>query len=538
MPDMGRILAGALLLVHLLLMASGGEGASPYLEIDEFALAAPAGAEATPGDLARYLSMAGEGDEERSRAIYRWITSKIDYDVEAFAKGGPGVGGRGRSPEEVLSERRGVCGEYSALFAMLCQLSGLEAEVIPGIGKGSGYTVGSDIPGSRNHAWNAVKIDGEWRLVDSTWGAGYLDPRAGFVEKFEEFYFLTPPEDLVWTHLPQDPRWQLLDPPISVEEFEGLPYPKAAFFNNDILILDPVEGTIGSDGEAAVLLSAPEEVGFIAELFDERGKKLPGRFAQVRRSEDRILIRAETPGPGNYTLRIYSKGAREPKEAYAWTLDYRIAAGRNAPVGIGYPVVWDGFWEMGLEAKSHPGGLIEAGAEVEVAFSAPEDVLLLARLLDGGGRELPEEATFAQREGEDYVARAVFPAPGDYTLRIYGKRGGDPGGEYSSVLEYAVVAGAGSEGAGYPRALGTFAEVGGRLIRPLEGRLPAGAREFDLLVPAAGDVAVISGGRWTALTGDGERFRGEAVLSGAEARVAARFSEDRGYGVLLVYDVV
>ncbi|UEC43069.1 MAG: hypothetical protein METHAR1v1_1060021 [Methanothrix sp.] len=535
MPDMGRLLLWALLLVHLLPMASGGEGASPYLEIDEFALAAPAGAEATPGDLARYLSMAGDGDEERARAIYRWITAKIDYDVEA-SKGGPGVGGRGRSPEEVLSERRGVCGEYSALFARLCQLSGLEAEVIPGIGKGSGYTVGSDIPGSRNHAWNAVKIDGEWRLVDSTWGAGYLDPRAGFVEKFEEFYFLTPPEDLVWTHLPEDPRWQLLEEPLSREEFEGLPYPKAAFFNNDILILEPMEGTIGSDGEAAVHLSAPEEVGFIAELFDERGEKLPGRFAQVRRSGGEVLVRAAFPDPGDYTLRIYSKRF-QAEEAYAWTLDYRIAAGMNAPAGVGFPAVWDGFWEMGLEAKSHPGGLIEAGAEMEVAFSAPEEVLLLARLLDDGGRELPEEATFAQREGEDYVVRAAFPAQGEYTLRIYGRRGGDPGGEYAPVLEYAVVAGAGNDGAGYPRALGAFAAVGARLIHPLEGRLPAASQEFDLLVPGAGDVAVINGGVWTRLTKDGEHFWGEAVLSGGEARVAARFSEDREYSVLLAYDV-
>ncbi|MGB3944734.1 MAG: transglutaminase domain-containing protein [Methanothrix sp.] len=528
----------SLLLAHLIPMAAfGGEEASPRLEIDQFALAAPAGAEATPGDLARYLSMAGDADEERARAIYQWITANIDYDVEALKGGRAGVGGRVRSPEEVLAERRGVCGEYSALFAKLCHLSGLEAEVIPGIGRGSGYTVGSDIPGSRNHAWNAVKIDGEWRLVDSTWGAGYLDPRAGFVEKFEEFYFLTPPEYLVWTHLPEDPRWQLLDLPISRGEYVALPYPKAAFFNNDILILEPMEGTIGSGGEAAVLLSAPEDVRFIAELLDERGEKLPGRFAQVQRSEDGVLIRAEAPGPGNYTLRIYSKRSKA-EEAYAWTLDYRIAAGRNAPAVIGYPVVWDSFSEMGLEAKSHPGGLIEAGSLVEVAFSAPRDVRLLARLLDGAGRELPEGRGFAQREGGDYVVRATFPAPGEYTLRIYGRRGGDPGGDYAPVLEYTVVAGAGSDGAGYPRALGAFAAVGARLIHPLEGRLQAGAREFDLLVPGAEDVAVINGGVWSRLAKDGESFQGEAVLSGGEARVAARFADDPSYRVLLVYDVV
>jgi hypothetical protein len=534
MSDMRRLLA-AILLATLLAAAPGGEGANFYIKIDEFALAAPA--DLSIEGLALYLSGAGEGDEERARAIYRWITANIDYDVEGFTNGLIAAGGRGRTPEEVLAGRRGVCSEYSALFDRLCQLSGLEAVVISGFGKGSGYSVGSDIPESINHAWNAVKIDGHWKLVDSTWGAGYLDPSGGFIKKFEEFYFLAPPEDLIWTHLPEDPAWQLLDPTVSREEFVALPYPKPALFNNDIEILDPLEGTIDSDGEAAVHLCAPEEVGFIADLFDEGGEKLPGRFVQVQRSGGEVLVRAACPGPGDYTLRIYSKSSGGAQEAYAWTLDYRIAAGSNSSAGKGFPVVWDGFWDMGLEAKSHPEGLIEAGALVEVSFSAPENVLLMARLLDGGGRELPEGRTFAQREGEVYVVMASFPAPGDYTLRIYGKRGGDPAGEYTSLLEYAVVAGEGSEDAGYPRTLGTFAEAGARLIRPLEGRLPAGVQEFELLVPGAGDVAVISGGVWTRLAKDGERFQGVAALSSGEARVAARFSEDRGYGVLLVYDV-
>jgi hypothetical protein len=95
---------------------------------------------------------------------------------------------------------------------------------------------------------------------------------------------------------------------------------------------------------------------------------------------------------------------------------------------------------MGLDFGSHPEGVIFAGSELNVTLSAPEEVLLLARLLDGDGRELPEEETFAQRE----VVRATFPKPGNYTLRIYAKRGGGPEGEYTSVIEYTVVAKPGS----------------------------------------------------------------------------------------------
>ncbi|HPE63101.1 MAG TPA: transglutaminase domain-containing protein [Methanothrix sp.] len=536
---------------------------SLYRRIDELADDAPAEAESSPEDLALYLSGSAESDEERARAIYRWITANVEYDVGASVS----AAYRGRPLEEVLDGRKGVCSDYSRLFERLCELSGLEAVVIRGFGKGYGYTVGSKIPNSSNHAWNAVRINGEWRLIDSTWGAGHLDPAVGFFREFEEFYFLTPPEDLVWTHLPDDPAWQLLDVPMTRVEFEGLVYAKPAFFRDDLKIAGSPDGTIEADGWATVNLSAPRDVRVIAELLDGDGRELPSRFAQVRRSPEGegegegASVRAACPGPGEYTLRIYSnrfggedqEGDREGgKEAdqkvYDWALDYRIEAGPDSPVQTGFPVIWDAFWDLGLDFKSHPEGLIETGAELKVTLSAPEDVLLLARLLNDGGKELAEERTFAQREEDGYAVMASFPEAGDYTLRIYARRGGDGGdgggsgggaGEYTSVVEYSVVADDGIEERTFPRTMGSFAEVGATLISPLEGRLVAGnATEFEIIVPGAEDATVISDGTWTPLTRDGETFRGVAVLSKGEAKVAARFSEERSYGILLVYEVV
>lgn len=507
-----------------------------YQKIDQHALDAPASAESSLDSLAHYLTEPAKNDEEQARAIYRWITANVDYDVEGLTAGVC----RGRTPEEVLVERKGVCSDYSALFQRLCELSGIEAVVIRGYGKGYGYNVGSKIPKSSNHAWNAVKIEGRWHLVDSTWGAGHLDPKEGFVQRFEEFYFLTPSEDLAWTHFTEDSSWQLLDAPISKVEFEGLAYAKPAFFKNDMKIVGHQEGTIDAEEGASVCLSAPENVHVIAELLDEEGRKLPKRFAQVQQSLDNILVRAACPGPGNYTLRIYSKmGENEEQEVYDWALDYRIKAGQNAQVQTGFPVVWNAFWDIGLDVKDHPKGLIETGSELNVTLSAPEDVLLLARLLDEDGRELSEDWTFAQREEDGYVVRASFPKPGNYTLRIYAKRAGEPGGEYNSAIEYSVVAKAGIEGMTYPRTLGTFAEAGASLRCPLEGRLEAGtSHEFTLVVPGAEEVAVINGGRWTHISDEGDIFSGEATLSRGETQVAAKFPEDPSYSVLLVYAVV
>jgi len=91
----------------------------------------------------------------------------------------------------------------------------------------------------------------------------------------------------------------------------------------------------------------------------------------------------------------------------------------------------------------------------------------------------------------------------------------------------------------YPRTTGSFAEAGASLRRPLEGRLEAGsAQDFEILVPGAEEVAVISGGEWTHLSRDGDVFWGDVVLSEGEAQVAARFSGVRSHRGLLTYAVL
>jgi uncharacterized protein (TIGR03000 family) len=56
------------------------------------------------------------------------------------------------------------------------------------------------------HAWNAVKLDGEWHLVDATWGAGGIKDKQ-FVKKFKDYYFLAPINDnavLIGVRVPEN----------------------------------------------------------------------------------------------------------------------------------------------------------------------------------------------------------------------------------------------------------------------------------------------------------------------------------------------
>jgi hypothetical protein len=99
--------------------------------------------------------------------------------------------------------------------------TGLKVVSVRGFAKDSGYVEGASF-NETNHAWNAIWLENRWWLIDATWGAGYLSEK-GFVKEFNEFFFLAPPDKLIWTHLPEDAKWQLLDMPITLSQFEQRP---------------------------------------------------------------------------------------------------------------------------------------------------------------------------------------------------------------------------------------------------------------------------------------------------------------------------
>jgi hypothetical protein len=201
----------------------GGTSASSDAHLDAHALGTPAHAEVSLDRLVEHVTRAASSDRDKARAIFRWLTDRIRFDVDALLTSHPGL----LRPDEVLRERRATSFGYAALFEALAQRAGLEALTIVGQVKGVSPT--DDEHFQRiNHAWNAVKIDGRWQLLDATRGAGYVKGQR-FHKVFQEQYFLAPPEQFVRTHLPADPRWQFLHVPVTPQQFEALPYAKARY---------------------------------------------------------------------------------------------------------------------------------------------------------------------------------------------------------------------------------------------------------------------------------------------------------------------
>lgn len=115
-------------------------------------------------ELAQSLAPSSLDDRQKLNNIHDWITHNISYDCAAYKSGDNTL----IKASQVLKSRTGMCREYAFLLAALCRDAGLPARVVYGNAV-SGAGSGQDL-----HAWNEVKINGEWLMVDSCWDAGYV----------------------------------------------------------------------------------------------------------------------------------------------------------------------------------------------------------------------------------------------------------------------------------------------------------------------------------------------------------------------------
>lgn len=222
--------------------------------LDAHALAAPVDVEQSAERLAAYLTSITHNDAEKARVIFRWVADRIDYDVNAYLTDQLSVA----TADSILQSRSSVCDGYATLFQTLADEAGLEAVSITGYAKAYGHA-NKAVFDKRNHAWNAVRIDGQWRLVDATWGAGAV--RNGkYVKALSEIYFLADPDRLAFSHFPEDARWQMQTmPKLDKTSFEALPRLEPGFFHLGIpgkAVWETLHGP-GFDGKFARTFDIP-----------------------------------------------------------------------------------------------------------------------------------------------------------------------------------------------------------------------------------------------------------------------------------------
>lgn len=192
--------------------------------------------------IAHLLTQPFEGNDSlKARAIFKWIAQTIEYDCKEYKRimKNKREKPHKQKPKVVLRRKKAVCQGYSQLYEAIGKASGLDVVVISGLAKSQAKDIGN--LGKRNkHAWNAVKINGQWRLLDATWASGSVrkidvgkyrtKEKYFFVRDYIDYYFFPNPAQFIVNHFPNKNEWQLLPTPIERGTFVYYPIPHEAFF--------------------------------------------------------------------------------------------------------------------------------------------------------------------------------------------------------------------------------------------------------------------------------------------------------------------
>lgn len=188
-----------------------GQTSVGYAAIDKKIALIPQKATSSTEEIANYINANFKTENDKIRAAFYWTASNISYDVKnMFAVNFE------ETPQDritkTLKTKKGICGDYSAVFNEIANLVGIKSVVI------SGYTKQNGKVDKLSHAWCAAKIDNKWYIFDPTWGSGSL-LNGKFVKRINDYYFKTEPSKIISSHIPFDYLWQFLNYPITNAEF-------------------------------------------------------------------------------------------------------------------------------------------------------------------------------------------------------------------------------------------------------------------------------------------------------------------------------
>ena len=464
--------------------------------------------------------------------------------------------------------------------------AGIPVKIIRGVSKSAGYRPGMTFDDdSFRNSWAVVYIDDSWRFVDCHWGARHVNnpdepnnPRC-FCYELDEFYFLTDPEDIIYMHFPDEPEWQLLERPLTLEQFVRLPVLKSHFFQYRIRIKSELDSVLATrSGRLRLVVAYPRKqpLAFNARLELE-GVQLTG-YCIHQYDQCQVYFDVCLPEVGAYFLTLFACD-KERGDTYNNVCSVRVDCEELTERPFArFPALPDGYGltsvgvELGLSADKQDGHYLVCDeyrmilnvkfacpviVSQKLAMVTPEGQVVQVICGDGGRQVDLDLLTFQRYKDHCFVSYVVrFVQRAFYVLSIYAGYSQSKSQSLECACRYLIQYNGdscGSDdnngGAGdaqlriYPRTLQFWQKC--RLHEPTSGELKTNRSiRFKLEVFKAEAVAVIVGKQWFYLRREenGQAWEG-VVATGKNAKLKAEvyacFSDnDKDFFPLLEYRLV
>lgn len=250
--------------------------------------------------LVAYLTKPATNDIEKARAIARWITSNVAFDFEAASneKYRPSD-----NADSVFLNRHALESGFAALFVRMMHAAGVETFAINGLKKGFNFAPG-DASTLKRHTWNAFRTGGKWYLVDLP-VYKEVETDGSYKLAYADAFFCIQPEQMVFTNFPDDKRWQLLNEPITKEQFITSVQCFGAYHGYLITPVSHRDYEIFSKPRSLTLsFDAPPALQLGARVYAEKGAKEQHASVKTQREGRKFTVHVRFPAEGTFKLEI------------------------------------------------------------------------------------------------------------------------------------------------------------------------------------------------------------------------------------------
>ncbi|XP_063781412.1 kyphoscoliosis peptidase-like [Pseudophryne corroboree] len=282
--------------------------------------------------------------------------------------------------------------------------------------------------------WNAVEMAGEWLLLDACWGAGTVDlQKAIFLPSYDDFFFLTAPEEFIETHWPDDPSWQLLERPVSFKDFQQKIFKTSEFFRLSLTVTTPEAFYLTTeDGEVKVSLSYqyPMEFSYkIYKLSNDSRIFVEKTFGILTNQESCMTLRVFPPMDGQYELMVFARptGTTAP---YKWVCSYHIDCPQPKS-SLALPENPFHFWGLHQTGKDLGVTSCNPGEDLIVSETSPLNIIFktsraLMATFQLAHQEMAEpfskKCLVSQIEETQLRCKVLLPFHGYYRLSLFVKK--------------------------------------------------------------------------------------------------------------------
>ena len=274
--------------------------------------------------------------------------------------------------------------------------------------------------------------------------------------QYNEHYFLTDPDEFIHEFWAADQEWQLLEKPLTLDEFENLPFVRSVFFHYNLEFNEKMQALLHTDnkGGAELKINVPEDlvedIVFHYQLrfadrerrndVEYKGIKIE-RFVFHSMADNTALFSVHVPIPASYFLEIFAykindshKISEDPnctmspfrmKCATKFKIVCEELIGKMHPL----PNCATGEWgpnkakrHFNLIAKSHYSGVVNVENSVEIKFQMARPLNFLCKLrLNNIEDSLLEKFISNFSTDSTYTIKVTPPQPGQYGLDIYAR---------------------------------------------------------------------------------------------------------------------